>query len=66
MKSFVAAIVVFASCLQAQAANHQVTVGTGGLIYNPDTVTADVGDTIEFIVNGVTFPYFLELTLRGS
>jgi plastocyanin len=52
MKFSVAAIVVFAGTL-AQAVNHRVTVGTGGLVFNPSSVTADVGDTIEFVVQGV-------------
>jgi len=30
-----------------------VTVGAGGFVFNPNTVTAAVGDTIEFIFTGV-------------
>lgn len=32
----------------ASAATHQVEVGKGGLTYNPDTITADKGDIVEF------------------
>lgn len=35
------------------AENFMVTVGSGGLVYNPDTVTANAGDTVEFVVTGV-------------
>lgn len=52
MKSVIVAIVVFTGSL-AQAVNHMVTVGSGGLIYSPNTVSAAVGDTIEFVVTGV-------------
>lgn len=54
MKSVIATLIVFGVTL-AQAINHQVTVGTGGFVYNPNTVQAAAGDTIEFIVNGVGF-----------
>jgi hypothetical protein len=54
MKSVLVAIIVFAGSL-AQAVNHQVSVGSGGLVFNPNTVTAAVGDTIEFVVDGVCF-----------
>lgn len=37
------------------ATNFQVRLGVGGLIYNPNTVTAVAGDTIEFLVTGVPF-----------
>jgi plastocyanin len=53
MKFIVAAILVFAGVLSVEATNFQVTVGTGGLKYNPSTVNAAVGDTVEFIVDGV-------------
>ena len=53
MKSIIATVLCFYVSL-VYAANHEVTVGTGGLIYNPNTVTAAVGDTIEFVVNGVS------------
>lgn len=36
-----------------EAANHQVMVGLTGLNFSPNSVTAAVGDTIEFIVSGV-------------
>ena len=38
----------------AIAANHQVQVGGTSLTYSPNTVQAQPGDTIEFIVNGVS------------
>ena len=60
MKSVVATLLVLGVTL-TQAINHQVTVGTGGFVYNPNTVQAAAGDTIEFIVNGVRFiSHFLE------
>jgi len=37
----------------ANAANFQVNVGQGGLVYNPNTVTANVGDTVTFVFDGV-------------
>jgi len=52
MKTLFAALLVFGITL-AQAINHQVTVGTGGFVYNPNTIQAAAGDTIEFIVNGM-------------
>jgi hypothetical protein len=52
MKSVLVAIVVFAGSL-AQAANHIVNVGSGGFVYSPNTVMAAVGDTVEFVVDGV-------------
>jgi plastocyanin len=37
----------------ARADNFAVNVGVGGLIFTPNTVNANAGDTIEFIVSGV-------------
>ena len=37
-----------------EAANHQVMVGLTGLTFSPNSVTAAMGDTIEFIVSGVS------------
>ena len=60
MYSVVATLLVFGVTL-VQAINHRVTVGTGGFVYNPNTVQAAAGDTVEFIVNGVRFiSLFLE------
>ena len=60
MNSVVATLLVFGVTL-AQGINHKVTVGTGGFVYNPNTVQAAAGDTVEFIVNGVrSFLFFLE------
>jgi plastocyanin len=53
MKSVIASAVLFAACL-VRAENFMVTVGVGGLIYNPNTVTANPGDTVEFVVTGVS------------
>jgi len=52
MKSIVAGIALFAATL-AVAENFMVTVGSGGLVYNPNTVIAKADDTVEFIVDGV-------------
>jgi plastocyanin len=52
MKSIVAAIVVLGATL-ACAENHMVTLGVGGFVYNPNTITAVAGDTVEFVVTGV-------------
>lgn len=52
MKSIFAGIVVLGSTLAA-AENFMVTVGSGGFVYNPNTVTANAGDTVEFVVTGV-------------
>jgi plastocyanin len=46
MKSILS--LVFLGASVAQAANHVVTVGVGGVVYTPDSVTAAVGDTVEF------------------
>lgn len=51
MKAFAAILFLYPSA--AWGANHMVTVGAGGFVFNPDTVTAAVGDTIEFIFTGV-------------
>ena len=53
-----------------EAANHQVMVGLTGFTYSPNSVTAAVGDTIEFIVTGVgslsfPFTYFFSLPLQS-
>jgi plastocyanin len=48
MKSAIASALVFGAAL-AQAANHVIQVAPGGkLVYSPDTVTAAIGDTLEF------------------
>jgi plastocyanin len=51
MKSVVTIIAFYVSF--AYAMNFQVTVGAEGLVYNPNTVVANPGDTIEFLVTGV-------------
>ena len=44
----------------AHAANHVVMVGQGGVMYTPNSVTAAVGDTIEFeFVTSVLFYIYL-------
>ena len=53
MKGSVAALFGLAISF-VHAANHQVTLGLNGLVYSPNSVTAAVGDTIEFIVTGVS------------
>lgn len=65
MKSIIASAILFAACL-VRAENHMVTVGQGGLIYNPNTVTASPGDTIEFVVTGVKsfYPFYLCLAQK--
>jgi len=45
-------LAVIASAATVHATNHQVNVGLTGLTYSPDSVTAAMGDTIEFIVSG--------------
>jgi plastocyanin len=52
MKSLLAIVLTFAASVHAD--NYQVNVGQGGLTYNPNTVSADMGDTIEFIFDGVS------------
>jgi plastocyanin len=54
MRAIIASIILFFACL-VRAENHMVTVGQGGLVYNPTSVNANAGDTIEFVVTGVTF-----------
>ena len=46
MKFSIVAIAAFA--LSANAANHKVKVGSGGLTFKPSTIKAAVGDTVEF------------------
>ena len=60
MKSLVGSVLLLASI--ANAANFQVKVGASGLTYQPDTITANAGDTIEFIVSGVLPDYLTLLT----
>jgi plastocyanin len=57
MKSLVGSIIVILGTV-ANAANFQVQVGASGLSYSPDTVMANTGDTIEFIVSGVPIHLF--------
>ena len=64
MKLIFATIAMAAAVVEA--ANHQVMVGLTGFTYSPNSVTAAVGDTIEFIVTGVgslsfPFPHFFSL-----
>ena len=54
MKSIVATIVVLGAML-ARADNFMVTVGVGGFVFNPNMVTVDAGDTVEFVVTGVQY-----------
>jgi plastocyanin len=54
MKPIIAAIVVLGAIL-ARAENHMVTLGVGGFVYNPNTITAVAGDTVEFVVTGVQY-----------
>jgi len=53
-------IALFAT--SAFAANHVVTVGQGGIVFNPNSITAPVGDTIEWVFTGVTFAMEFYLT----
>jgi plastocyanin len=46
--------VFLASVAMIKADNYMVTVGQGGFVFNPTTVMADAGDTIEFVVSGVS------------
>lgn len=46
-KSIIAASACFSA---AYAATHQIQVGTGGLrVFDPATITASVGDTVQFV-----------------
>ena len=56
MKSLLISIPFLA--VLANAANFQVNVGQGGLVYSPNTVTANVGDTVEFVFDGVPFSVY--------
>jgi len=55
MKSTLLHILIGAS--MAQAVQHVVTLGLGGnLTFNPDGITANIGDTIQFqFARGVCF-----------
>jgi plastocyanin len=46
MKSI--SFVILAAAALAEAANQVVVVGKGGIVFVPNTVTAAVGDTVEF------------------
>jgi plastocyanin len=48
--------IMAAAVATVEAVNHQVTVGLTGLNFSPNSVTAAVGDTIEFVVSGVRSP----------
>jgi len=52
MKITIATILLLGAGL-AWAENHQVMVGAGGFVFTPNTLTANPGDTVEFIVTGV-------------
>jgi len=70
MKSAVTSLILFAASL-AHATNFMVAVGVGGLTFNPTSVTANAGDTIEFVVTGVpvhtlAFPSKWRLTRVGT
>ena len=56
MKSTLLHILIFGASM-AQAVQHVVTLGLGGnLTFNPDEITANIGDTIEFqFAKGVCF-----------
>jgi len=58
---FSATTTVAAFAAAAQATNHVVTVAPGGSInYSPSSITAAVGDTIEFLfASNVTHPNYL-------
>jgi len=49
--SLLTALVLSLAAVKAE--NHQVTVGQGGFVFTPNTVTAQTGDTIEFVFSGV-------------
>jgi plastocyanin len=48
---FTKSIAAASACVSAAyAATHQIQVGTGGLrVFQPPTVTANVGDTVQFV-----------------
>ena len=49
----------------AHANNFQVNVGQGALVYSPNTVSANIGDTVEFIFDGVR-AVFIKLTFLDA
>jgi hypothetical protein len=49
----IAATILLSLVSIAYADNYVVMVGASGLTFSPNSVTADAGDTIEFIVVGV-------------
>ena len=54
MKSALVAALAFGASV-AQAANHIVMVGQGGLTFTPNEITAAPNDTVEFVfVAGVS------------
>ena len=57
MRFILATILAFGAVL-ANADNYRVMVGAGGFVFNPTTVMADAGDTIEFVVTGVPICLF--------
>jgi plastocyanin len=48
MPSLTKAILVAGLALQANAKTIRINAGQGGLVYNPNSVTADMGDVVEF------------------
>jgi len=52
MQITIAILLVLAGIL-VKADNYKVTVGEGGLVYSPNSVEGDAGDTVEFVVTGV-------------
>ena len=59
MKTFVASVLVLGASLVQAGTNHVVTLGQGGqLQFNPNQVTAAIGDTVTFqFLAGVGFSH---------
>lgn len=48
----IAAAVTTSSSSSAAASTHTVSVGSGGLVFSPDTINAAEGDTVQFVFDG--------------
>lgn len=62
MKSVAAILTLYASTVWG--ANHMVTVGAGGFVFNPTSITAAVGDTVEFVFTGVSRTALLNFLMQ--
>ena len=63
MQTVVASLLLLGASLVQAGTNHVINVAPGGkLVYDPNQVTASVGDTLEFVFTKGVHPFFCKLT----